>query len=98
MSSKTKPAATEISKARESSKRHHKTAGEKLAVAPRPAGTPTKKRPAGGTGLTWNLDLEKPPTPPPARATRQKPENLRVGKRKPKAARSVRRTASAKKH
>jgi hypothetical protein len=98
MSNRMKPPAKEISKAREGAKRHHRTPGEKLAGAPRPMATPTKKRPAGETSLTWNLELEKPPAPPPNRARPQKAENLRVGKREPKSARSVRRSLSAKKH
>src|SRR5438067_13522508 len=96
--SRTKPPAKEITRAREGAKRHHKTTGQKRAVAPRPLVTPTKKRPAGETSLTWNLELEKPQAPPPERRPRpQRPVNLRTGKRKPKAARSIRRAASAKK-
>jgi hypothetical protein len=94
---RTKPPAKEITKAKEAARRHHKTPGEKRAVAPRPILTPTKKRPAGETSLTWNLELEKPPPPTPNRATHQKPENLRVGKRTPKRAKKIIRARSAKK-
>ena len=96
--SRAKPPAKEITKARDAAGRHHKTKGEELAVAPRPLMTPTKKRPAGETSLTWNLELEKPTPPPPNRPRPQKPENLRVGKRTPKHAKKVRRALSAKKH
>jgi hypothetical protein len=96
--SKTKPSAKEIRKAREAAKHRRKTPGEKRAVAPRPLLAATKKRPAGETSLTWNLELEKPPPPAPNRPKPQKPVNLRVGKRKPKKAKQLTRARSAKKH
>ena len=96
--SRTKPSAKDITEAREGAKRHHRTPGEKRAVAPRPLVTPTKKRPAGETSLTRNLELQKPAPPPEHRPRPQKPVNLRTGKRKPKQARTVSRTLSAKKH
>jgi hypothetical protein len=96
--SKTKPSAKEIRKAREAAKHHRTKPGQKRAVAPRPLLAPTKKRPAGETSLTWNLELEKPPPPPPNRPKKQKPVNLRVGKRKPKKAKRLVRALSAKKH
>jgi len=96
--SRTKPSAKDITEARDAAKRHHRTPGEKRAVAPRPLLSPTKKRPAGETSLTWNLELEKPAPPPEHRPRPQKPVNLRTGKRKPKQARTVSRALSAKKH
>jgi hypothetical protein len=96
--SRTKPSAKEIRKAREAAKHHRKKPGEKRAVAPRPLLAPTKKRPAGETGLTWNLELEKPAPPPPNRPKPQKPIALRAGKRKPKKAKKLTRALSAKKH
>ncbi|MEA2663039.1 MAG: hypothetical protein QOH08_2611 [Chloroflexota bacterium] len=95
---KPKPSAKEIRAAREAARHHRKKPGEKRAVAPRPLLAPTKKRPAGETSLTWNLELEKPPPPPPNRPKPQKPVNLRVGKRKPKKAKKLKRALSAKKH
>jgi len=95
--SRTKPPAKKITEARDAAKRHHRTTDEKRSVAPRPLATPTKKRPAGETSLTWNLELEKTPSPPSSRPRPTRPENLRVGTRKPQAARSARRAASAKK-
>jgi hypothetical protein len=96
--SRTKPPAKEISKAREAAKHHRKTPGERRAVAPRGLLTPTKKRPAGETSLTWNLELEKPAPPPPNHPKPQRPQNLRAGKRKPKKAHKLRQALSAKKH
>ena len=95
--SRTKPPAKEITRAREGAKRHHKTPGEKRAVAPKPLVTPTKKRPAGETSLTWNLELEKRPAPPPSRPRPQKPVSLRTGKRTPKHGKKLRQALSAKK-
>jgi len=95
---RTKPPAKEITKARDAARRHRTPPGEKQAVAPRPAVSPTKKRPAGETSLTWNVELEKPAPPRPNRPRAQKPEDLRVGKRTPKRAKQLRRARSAKKH
>jgi hypothetical protein len=95
--SRAKPPAKKITEARDAARRHHRTTGEKRAVAPRPLVTPTKKRPAGETTLTWNLELEKTPTAPSSRTRPTRPENVRVGTRKPQAARSASRAASAKK-
>jgi hypothetical protein len=94
---RTKPPAKSITKAKEAAKRHHKKPGQKLAVAPRPLLAPTKKRPAGETSLTWNLELERPAPPPPNRPTPQRPENLRAGKRKPKRAKKLKQALSPKK-
>jgi hypothetical protein len=96
--SKNKPSAKEITKAREAAKHHQRKPGEKRAVAPRDILTPTKKRPAGETSLTWNLELERPEPPPPNRPKRQPPQNLRAGKRKPKHAKKLKQALSAKKH
>ena len=96
--SKAKPSAKEIRRAREAARHHRTKPGEKRAVAPKPLLAPTKKRPAGETSLTWNLELEKAPPPPPNRPKPQKPVNLRVGKRKPKKAKKIKRALSAKKH
>jgi hypothetical protein len=96
--SNTKPSAKGITKAREAAKHHRKKPGEKRALAPRGILTPTKKRPAGETSLTWNLELQRPLPPPPNRPKRQKPVNLRVGKRKPKKAKKLAQALSAKKH
>jgi hypothetical protein len=94
---RTKPPAKLIRKAKEAARHHHKKPGEKRAVAPRPILTPTKKRPAGETSLTWNLELEKAPPPPPNRPKPTKPVNLRAGKRKPKRAKKIVQALSAKK-
>jgi hypothetical protein len=94
---KVKPAAKEITEARAGARRHHRTAGEALAVAPRLT-TPTKRRPSGETSITRNAALERPAVRPPHRPSVRPAEDLRVGTRKPKRAKKVERARSAKKH
>jgi len=85
-----KPAAKEITAARLGARRAKATTGETRAHQLRRPGTPTKKRPAGGTSLTANAALERPAPPPAPKPPRPAPTKTRAGRRVPKQGRAVR--------